>query len=76
MTLLTTENGLDLSELDNVQIVYLAHRKLLQSRLLGGLVRLLHKYFLYIRYQIDGVKALNKHASEADIIYALSLIHI
>ncbi len=73
VTLLTTENGLDLSELDNVQIVYLAHRKLLQSRLLGGLVRLLHKYFLYIRYQIDGVRALNKHASEADIIYAYEI---
>ena len=73
VTLLTTENGLDLSELDNVKIVYLAHRKLLESRLLSGLLRLLHKYFLYIRYQVDGVRALNKHASEADIIYAYEI---
>lgn len=73
VTLLTTENGLDLSELDNVKIVYLAHRKLLKSRLLSGLLRLLHKYFLYIRYQVDGVRALNKHASEADIIYAYEI---
>ena len=73
VTLLTTESGLDLSELDNVKIVYLAHRKLLESRLLSGLLSLLHKYFLYIRYQVDGVRALNKHAYEADIIYAYEI---
>jgi len=73
VTLITTEQDLDLSELANIKVVKLRKYRLLHSRMLGGSLRLFHKYYLYVKYQLDGLRELKRTASDADVVYAYEI---
>ena len=73
VTLVTTEQQLDLSELENVTVIQLPKYKIIQNRAFAGALRLVHKYLIYILNQFSGLRYLNKYAMSADVVYAYEI---
>jgi glycosyltransferase involved in cell wall biosynthesis len=73
VTLVTTEQQLDLSELENVTVIQLPKYKIIQNKAFAGALRLVHKYLIYILNQFSGLRYLNKYAMSADVVYAYEI---
>ena len=72
--LLTTEDNPKLGVLRNkVNIVKIPRRAVIENRMFGGVFRLVHKHYSYMKSQRDITPYLEKYAITADILYAYEI---